>query len=239
MRPAPPSGPEAAASLPGGMVLHPGRLDEAEQHALMAEVEAIWDAAPPRRPVTRWGKPMSVAMSAAGALGWTSDRRGYRYAPLQEDGRPWPPIPARLLALWRAVAPGAADPDSLLVNLYRGGARMGLHQDRDEADLDQPVVSVSLGDVAVFRIGGLARGGPTRSIRLRSGDVLVMGGPARLFFHGIDRLLPGTSGLVPGGGRVNLTLRVAGQRPADQLSDTARRVTNSAMRPTMRQASDT
>lgn len=205
-----PAGEDAAAVLPAGFTLHPGRLDPAEQRALMAEIRAIWADAPPRHPVTRRGRPMSVAMSAAGPLGWTSDRRGYRYAPTQEDGRPWPAIPQRLLDLWRSVAPGARMPDSLLVNLYRDAARMGLHQDRDEADLTQPVVSVSLGDEAVFRVGRPVRGGETRAIRLRSGDVLVMGGAARLTFHGIDRILPGTSGLVPGGGRVNLTLRVTG-----------------------------
>lgn len=215
-----PAASAAGAALPEGFTLHPGRLGPDEQRALMAEVEAIWAAAPPRRPVTRWGKPMSVAMSAAGAFGWTSDRGGYRYAAAQEDGRPWPAIPPMLLDLWRAVAPGARLPDSLLVNLYRSGARMGLHQDRDEADLGQPVVSVSLGDEAVFRVGGAERGDPTRSIRLRSGDVLAMGGPARLFFHGIDRILPGTSDLVPGGGRVNLTLRVAGA-PAVRAAPTS------------------
>jgi len=187
----------------------PGLLDAAAQRALMQAVGAIWDAAPPCRPVTRWGKPLSVAMSAAGACGWTSDRRGYRYDPLQADGRPWPPIPPGLLALWRRVAPDARPPDSCLVNLYRGTARMGMHQDRDEADLTQPVVSVSLGDEALFRIGNPERGGRTESLWLRSGDVLVMGGTARLTYHGVDRIAPGTSDVVPGGGRVNLTLRVA------------------------------
>lgn len=191
----------------------PGYLDAAAQAALMGDVRAIWAAAPPVRFTTRWGKPLSVAMSAAGPLGWTSDRRGYRYAPAQADGRPWPPIPAALAALWAEVAPGAAPPDSLLVNLYRGSARMGLHQDRDEADLTQPVVSVSLGDAALFRIGGTERGDPTRSLWLASGDVLVLEGPTRLAFHGIDRIRADSSDLIPGGGRVNLTLRVAGPLP--------------------------
>ncbi|AXC49113.1 alpha-ketoglutarate-dependent dioxygenase AlkB [Paracoccus suum] len=193
-----------------GASLWPGLLDPDAQAALMADVARIWAAAPPRQLLTRWNKPLSVSMSAAGACGWTSDRRGYRYAPTQDDGNPWPPIPEALLALWRAVVPEAQAPDSLLVNLYRGRARMGLHQDRDEADFGQPVVSVSLGDAALFRIGGTERGDPTESVWLNSGDVLVLAGSARLAFHGIDRIREGSSNLVPGGGRVNLTLRVAG-----------------------------
>lgn len=205
--------PDTAAEPPeriAGAPIWRGLLDPAAQHALMDDVAAIWAAAPPRHLTTRWGKALSVSMSAAGALGWTSDRRGYRYAPAQDDGRPWPPIPDALLALWQAVAPGARRPDSLLVNLYRGTARMGLHQDRDEADLTQPVVSVSLGDAALFRIGGTERGGRTESTWLGSGDVMVLEGASRLAHHGIDRIRAGSSDLVPGGGRVNLTLRVAG-----------------------------
>lgn len=188
----------------------PGLLSPSEQAQLMVSVGEIWDAAPPRHPVTRWGKKLSVAMSAAGRCGWTSDSRGYRYTPAQADGQSWPAMPPELLALWQRVAPDARMPDSCLVNLYRGTARMGLHQDRDEADLTQPVVSVSLGDDALFRIGNAERGGRTESLWLRSGDVLVMGGAARLTYHGVDRIAPDTSQLVPGGGRVNLTLRVAG-----------------------------
>ena len=209
--PSPGSGGPAAPRGIRGIGLWPGLLDGLAQVDLMAEVEAIWDAAPPVRPVTRWGKPLSVAMTSAGALGWTSDRRGYRYEPRQPDGRAWPPIPGSLLALWDHVTGGARRPDSCLVNLYRDGARMGLHQDRDEADLSCPVVSVSLGDDALFRAGGTERGGPTESVWLHSGDVMVLAGPARLAFHGIDRIRPGSSDLVPGGGRVNLTLRVAGR----------------------------
>ena len=211
--PPPPSAPAARPAAPldlGGAGVWPGRLDAGEQAALMAEVSAIWDAAPPVRPMTRWGKPLSVAMTSAGALGWTSDRRGYRYEPRQPDGRAWPPIPARLLALWAEVTGAAESPDSCLVNLYREGARMGLHQDRDEAELGWPVVSVSLGDAALFRVGGVARGGPTQSLWLNSGDVVVLAGTGRLVHHGIDRIRTGSSDLVPGGGRVNLTLRVAG-----------------------------
>ena len=204
-----PTGAAAPLSL-RGIGLWPGFLGAREQAALMAEVVAIWDAAPPVRPVTRWGKPLSVAMTSAGGLGWTTDRRGYRYERAQPDGRAWPPIPPMLLALWDRVTGGARRPDSCLVNLYRDAARMGLHQDRDEADLTCPVVSVSLGDDALFRAGGTERGGSTESVWLKSGDVMVLAGAARLVFHGVDRIRPGSSGLVPGGGRVNLTLRVAG-----------------------------
>ena len=206
-----PPGAEVPAPLTvRGFAVHRGFLDAPAQVALMIAVQAIWAAAPPARPVTRRGRQMSVAMTSAGALGWTTDPRGYRYEPLQPDGRPWPPIPEMLIKLWGRVAGAAVLPDSCLVNLYRQGARMGLHQDRDEAELRWPVVSVSLGDEGLLRIGNLERGGPTESLWLASGDVVVMGGAARLAHHGIDRIRPGGPALVPGGGRVNLTLRVAG-----------------------------
>lgn len=209
----PPGGAGGTQLTIRGFALHRGLLGPAAQAALMAEVERIWAEAPPLRQVTRWGKPLSVAMTSAGRLGWTTDRRGYRYEPAQPDGRPWPPIPPLLVDLWAQVAGAPVLPDSCLVNLYRGRARMGLHQDRDEADLRWPVVSVSLGDEALFRIGNVERGGTTESVWLASGDVVVMAGAARLTHHGIDRIRPGSSGLVPGGGRVNLTLRVAGPIP--------------------------
>ena len=138
-----PTGAAAPLSL-RGIGLWPGFLGAREQAALMAEVAAIWDAAPPVRPVTRWGKPLSVAMTSAGSLGWTTDRRGYRYERAQPDGRAWPPIPPMLLALWDRVTGGARRPDSCLVNLYRDAARMGLHQDRDEADLTDPAACAAL-----------------------------------------------------------------------------------------------
>lgn len=193
-----------------GFTLHPGRLDEAAQTALLDEVLAGIEAAPLYRPVTPGGKAMSVEMTGFGPLGWTTDARGYRYEPLHPvTGRPRPPIPRLLLELWAALADPAVPPDACLVNLYRGEARMGLHQDRDEADFSLPVLSVSLGDTAVFRVGGTRRGGATRSVRLASGDVCLLAGPSRLAFHGIDRVLAGSSRLVPGGGRINLTLRRA------------------------------
>jgi alkylated DNA repair protein (DNA oxidative demethylase) len=156
----------------------------------------------------RTGTPFSVRMTNFGPLGWVSDRAGYRYqAAHPETGRPWPAIPEAVLAIWHAVSLYGADPEACLVNLYESGAKMGLHQDADEAAKDAPVVSISLGDTALFRIGGPTRGDPTRSLRLSSGDVLVLGGASRHSFHGIDRVYPGTSRLLSGGGRINLTLR--------------------------------
>jgi DNA oxidative demethylase len=196
-----------------GFRFYPGRLSPAAQAGLVAQVLEGARAAPFHRPVTPGGKPMSVEMTGFGPLGWVTDAAGYRYeAAHPVTGRPLPPIPPVLLDLWAELADPATPPDACLVNLYRGNARMGLHQDRDEADFAFPVLSVSLGDTAVFRIGGTSRGGPTRSVRLASGDVCVLAGAARLAFHGVARIVPGSSRLVPGGGRINLTLRRA--RPA-------------------------
>lgn len=192
-----------------GFRLWPAALSPEEQAALRDAVLAAVAAAPFYRPTTRTGRPFSVEMSNLGPLGWVSDRAGYRYQPTHPaTGAPWPPMPERLTALWRELTGWPEPPDACLVNLYREGARMGLHQDLDEQDRAAPVLSVSLGDTAVFRIGA-ATGGPTRSVRLASGDVCALTGPARLARHGIDRILAGSSGLIPGGGRVNLTLRRA------------------------------
>lgn len=191
-----------------GVRVLPGRLDPAAQAALVADLRLVAGAAPFLVHETARGQKLSVRMTAAGQFGWVSDRKGYRYEPRHPSGAPWPPIPAALLALWRAVVPAAREPDSCLVNFYGEGARMGLHQDRDEADFTQPVVSVSLGDEALFRVGGTERGGPTRSVWLRSGDVAVLEGAARLAYHGIDRIRFGSSALLAGGGRINVTLRV-------------------------------
>lgn len=187
----------------------PGRLQEATQASLLAEIDTALAMAPLYRPVTPGGKPFSVRMSNFGALGWVSDRAGYRYQPTHPGtGAPWPPIPPALLNLWAELTGWPRPPDACLINLYREDARMGLHQDRDEADLCAPVLSVSLGDTAVFRIGPAGKG-PTRSLKLASGDVCALTGPARLARHGIDRLLAGSSQRIPGGGRINLTLRRA------------------------------
>jgi alkylated DNA repair protein (DNA oxidative demethylase) len=192
-----------------GVQLWPEALDRAEQAALVGDVFQRVELAPFYRPVMPGsGKAFSVQESNFGSLGWFSDRAGYRYVERHPvTGACWPAIPPVLREIWDAVTGGARGPECCLVNLYGEGARMGLHQDRDEAALDVPVVSLSLGDEAVFRIGGTARKSKTQSVRLRSGDVLMFGGPARLAFHGIDRVLAGTSTLVPGGGRLNLTLR--------------------------------
>jgi alkylated DNA repair protein (DNA oxidative demethylase) len=193
-----------------GFDLWPEALEPQAQRDLVRLAEAAFEAAPPAHYETAHGKAMSVAMSSFGPLGWTSDKAGYRYADRHPGtGQPWPDMPQALLDLWAALGDPATPPDSALINLYRGEARMGLHQDRDEADPGFPVLSISLGDTAVFRIGGPSRKDPTRSLKLSSGDVCRLSGPARLAFHGVDRILPGSSGLVPGGGRINITLRRA------------------------------
>jgi alkylated DNA repair protein (DNA oxidative demethylase) len=193
-----------------GFDLWPEWLDPKAQADLTRLTLTALETAPPARYDTAYGKAMSVAMSAFGPLGWTSDKTGYRYADRHPGtGAPWPAMPQALLDLWAALGDPQTPPDSCLINLYRGEARMGLHQDRDEADPRFPVLSISLGDTAVFRIGGTSRKDPTKSLRLASGDVCRLSGPARLAFHGVDRILPGSSGLVLGGGRINLTLRRA------------------------------
>ncbi|MEM0946980.1 MAG: alpha-ketoglutarate-dependent dioxygenase AlkB [Pseudomonadota bacterium] len=193
----------------GAARLYPGFLGSDAQAVLVADVRAIASRAPFIRPETRTGRKLSVRMTSAGQVGWISDRSGYRYDPTHPSGAAWPPIPRGALDIWRAVSGVARLPDSCLVNFYDGDARMGMHQDADEASFDWPVVSVSLGDDALFRIGGQTRGGPTASHWVKSGDVIVMAGAARRAFHGIDRVRVGTSKLLPNGGRINLTLRVA------------------------------
>lgn len=186
----------------------PGLVTEAAQATMVADIRAVVAAAPLVQPVTPGGRAMSVRMTAAGRVGWVTDRRGYRYEGAHPSGRAWPAIPASVLAVWRAVTGLAREPDCCLVNFYGEGAKMGLHQDKDEGDFSFPVVSISLGDEALFRMGGVERSDGTESIWLRSGDVVVMGGAARLAWHGIDRLRYRSSRLLPGGGRINLTLRV-------------------------------
>jgi alkylated DNA repair protein (DNA oxidative demethylase) len=192
-----------------GFRVLPGHLDQDAQSVMLGEIREAIAAAPFFTPaMPRSGRPFSVAMTNLGPLGWVSDRSGYRYQAMHPaTGEPWQPLPEMVLALWREVADYLHDPQACLVNYYRAGAKMGLHQDSDEEDFAAPVVSVSLGDTAVFRIGGPERGGPTKSLRLASGDVLVMGGASRLCYHGIDRVIAGTSRLLAEGGRINLTLR--------------------------------
>ncbi len=188
----------------------PLKLDAVAQKALLSELRAVVAAAPLFTPtMPRTGNPMSVRMTNCGPLGWVTDKeRGYRYQPAHpETGRPWPPIPAMLLALWDEVSRYPQPPEACLVNYYAGPAKMGLHQDKDEEDFAAPVLSVSLGDTAVFRVGGKNRKDATERYELRSGDVFLLAGEDRLAYHGVDRLLPGTSDLLPEGGRFNLTLR--------------------------------
>ena len=192
-----------------GLLYRPGYLDIQAQTSLLKELRQAVAEAPLLTPLMpRTGRPFSVRMTNLGALGWVSDRAGYRYQALHPDtGKPWPPIPPMVMDLWREVSGYPHDPEACLVNFYGEGARMGLHRDADEEDLAAPVVSVSLGDTAVFRIGGPERGGKTETLKLASGDVLVMGGASRLCYHGIDRVLTATARLLKSGGRINLTLR--------------------------------
>jgi alkylated DNA repair protein (DNA oxidative demethylase) len=196
--------------LPRGVRHIPGYLDRKAQEALVKDIRAVVKAAPLYVPaMPRTGKPMSVRMTNCGAFGWVTDKeRGYRYqATHPETGNPWPPIPESLMRLWRKVAGYPYPPEACLVNFYTETSKMGLHQDRDEADLAAPVLSVSLGDTCLFRVGETAREGRTTSFKLNSGDVVVLGGEGRLCFHGVDRIYPSTSALLKKGGRINLTLR--------------------------------
>jgi len=198
-----------AVPIAPGAIHYPCYLDRQAQAALVEDLREALKQAPlftPRMP--RSGKAFSVRMTNLGELGWVSDTAGYRYQHTHPDtGTPWPAMPKTLLDTWRMLAPDAPPPEACLVNFYDADARMGLHQDRDENALTAPVVSISLGDTALFRIGSETRGGPTRSFRLQSGDAFMFGGAARLAFHGVDRIYPATSTLLPKGGRINLTLR--------------------------------
>ena len=211
-----------------GLRLYPGYLDRQQQAAMLVAIRGIIADAPlftPRMPKS--DRPFTVRMSNCGSLGWISDKNGYRYASAHpETGRPWPPLPDGLLRLWDSAAGYSHPPEACLINFYGPAAKMGLHQDRDEADFTAPVVSLSLGNSCLFRIGGLKRGEPTHTFRLNSGDVLVLGGQARLAFHGVDRIYPGTSTLLAEGGRINLTMRrvtrpdyARAERPATALQD--------------------
>jgi alkylated DNA repair protein (DNA oxidative demethylase) len=188
----------------------PDYLDRGRQEALVDAIRSVVAQAPlfvPVMPGT--GKPMSVRMTNCGPLGWLTDReRGYRYQSTHPvTGQPWPDMPQELLDIWNDVAGYARPPEACLVNFYSDEARMGLHQDRDEQDLRAPVVSISLGNSCLFRVGGLQRNDRTLSFKLSSGDLVVLGGEGRLCFHGVDRIYPATSTLLKNGGRINLTLR--------------------------------
>ena len=192
-----------------GVKHFPGFLGREAQESMVSSLREAVLAAPLFIPLMpRTGRPFSVRMTNMGSLGWVSDRNGYRYQATHPDmGDPWPAMPEQILDVWRKVSNYAPMPEACLVNFYQGGAKMGLHQDKDEEDFSAPVVSISLGDTALFRFGGTERGGKTSTVKLASGDVLVMGGKSRLCFHGIDRVHSGTSTLLKEGGRINLTLR--------------------------------
>jgi len=191
-----------------GFEIWKGHLTRTEQDNVVKDLRAVVRAAPLFSPQTPYGKPMSVRMTSAGRFGWYSDRSGFRYTQSHPSGSPWPEIPESILQIWAEVTGLERQPDCCLINFYGEGARMGLHQDKDEADFSWPVVSVSLGDDGLFRIGNLSRGGQTESVWLGSGDVVAMGGEARLAYHGVDRIRFGSSRLLPGAGRINITLRV-------------------------------
>lgn len=206
-----------SVALRPGLIHYPGYLDGLRRTQLAAEVAAVLTASPPFVPqMPRTGKPFSVRMGGAGPVSWVSDRQGYRYQPRHPvTDEPWPPMPPTALSSWEELAAYAAPPEACLINLYDPGTRMGLHQDRDEKDFDAPVLSLSLGAPALFRYGGFARSDPTRSVRLMPGDALIIGGASRLIHHGIDRIYVAQDlladdilpGLLPPGGRCNLTLR--------------------------------
>jgi DNA oxidative demethylase len=209
----PRSEPDVVPPLPGFRYL-PGALDAHRQHELMQAVAQVVAEAPLYRPsMPKTGKPFSVMMANCGPLGWVSDKAGYRYQSTHpETGRPWPAFPEPILAIWREFAGFPALPEACLINHYTAATKLGSHVDADEAETAAPVISVSLGDDAVFHVGGLKRGEPKTRMRLRSGDIVVLGGAARLAYHGVDRIVAGTSELVSpsvflAGGRVNLTLR--------------------------------
>ncbi|MEM9942932.1 MAG: alpha-ketoglutarate-dependent dioxygenase AlkB [Planctomycetota bacterium] len=202
-----------------GFAHHDGALSPASQKQLLADLTAVMAAAPLYTPtMPRSGKQLSVRMTNCGLLGWLTDQvGGYRYqATHPETGQPWPPIPSKLLSIWQTYAPDAPPPEACLINAYAPSAKLGLHIDADEDDQTTPVISVSLGADAWFRLGGLKRRDPTARYKLMSGDIVVLGGPARRAYHGVDRIIPDTSTLLedmPGlpptlqSGRINLTLR--------------------------------
>jgi len=191
-----------------GVKLFASALDVRRQVELVADVRHIVAAAPFFSPDTARGNRMSVRMTSAGTYGWYSDKSGYRYTSRHPSGLGWPEIPPSIVGIWKEFTGLDRRPDSCLVNFYGPNARMGMHQDRDEADFSWPVLSISLGDDGLFRIGNTTRGGKTASVWLKSGDVVVMKGHARLTYHGVDRIRPGSSTLLKDGGRLNLTLRV-------------------------------
>ncbi|WP_242154295.1 alpha-ketoglutarate-dependent dioxygenase AlkB [Sphingomonas sp. BAUL-RG-20F-R05-02] len=214
-----------AVDLPVGFYYLPSCYDAAGQRAILADIRAVLAEAPLfQQAMPKTGAPLSVKMSNAGTFGWVTDREGgYRYQSRHpKTGKQWPQIPSNLLDLWKELTGEVIQPNLCLINFYDGEARLGLHQDKGESSLDAPVVSVSLGDDATFLVGGMSRKDAVRRLRLRSGDVVWFGGPARLIYHGVEGIVPGSSPLLTdegftGGGRINLTLRRI-ERPADRIT---------------------
>ena len=199
------------SDLPKGVVHWPEYLSRADQENLLVEIRELTLSAPLFTPaMPRTGKEMSVRMTNFGELGWVTDKaNGYRYQPTHPvTGLPWPSIPERLLGIWNELTGYPKPPQACLVNFYTDNAKMGMHQDRDEKVFDAPVLSLSLGNDCLFRVGGSSRGGKTSSFRLASGDAMMLAGDARLAFHGVDKIYPETNDLLKAGGRINLTLRV-------------------------------
>ena len=191
------------------MRLLPGYLSLDLQRGLVKKIRGVLDRVPLYSPaMPRSGSPYSVRMSNCGSHGWVSDRSGYRYTPEHPvTGAPWPAMPQMILDLWHEATGAGFAPQACLINYYGPRARLGLHRDEDEEAREAPILSISLGDTALFRIGGPERRNPTRSVWLASGDLIVLEGPSRNWFHGVDRILPHSSRLLPEGGRFNLTLR--------------------------------
>ena len=191
------------------MRLLPAHLSPDQQHRLVADLRQLLDRAPLYSPAMPGsGSALSVRMSNCGPLGWLSDKSGYRYSPIHPvTGEPWPAIPILVLDLWHGITGVAYPPEACLINYYDPTAGLGLHRDQDEDAKEAPILSISLGDTALFRLGGPERKSPTRSVKLTSGDIVLLDGPSRHWYHGVDRILPGTSRLLPEGGRFNLTLR--------------------------------
>jgi DNA oxidative demethylase len=202
-----------ALTISDGVRYYPAYLSDEQQQEWVKSILGLAQRAPFFTPtMPRTGKPFSVRMTNCGSLGWVSDIKGYRYQSMHpETLKEWPNMPPTFLKAWEELSKYGHLPEACLINLYEPNARMGLHQDRDEEDFEAPVLSISLGDSAVFRIGGTKRTDSTQSLKLHSGDALVFGGAARLAFHGIDRVMGSTSRLLTplflGGGRLNLTFR--------------------------------
>ena len=192
-----------------GFRVFPGLISRENQRKIVDEISSLVARSPLYTPVMpKTGQPFSVRMTCLGDWGWVSDASGYRYQQAHPvTDMAWPPIIEQLNQIWDEVSDFPQRPQSCIVNYYDGAAKMGMHQDLDEENFAAPIVSISLGDSAIFRIGSQTRKGPTRSLKLSSGDVVVLGGQSRLFYHGIDRVLSGSSTLLKKGGRLNLTLR--------------------------------